>query len=785
MPRLHIFCCPDPGEGLGIRVLSRGECLEAAPGVEVEDGQIRVRLQPAAPPPGAVEVRLIPDDESEYCNAGAPTLRFGRAVLRSPSGGTRLLLQEWVLVLRHPDHCRWLSTRATATGVGSGGPRDIGPIVMPAIPEGNARSLPVFPAAAQRTVVRLTSPLVVPGELLTLVWHFTDVPAPAIRRHDAGWLETPCLRGGRVVEVAGEFGAEDRRLLVQGHGGWVVCAASDHVPYTTGDWVFYSHVGSLCQGCEWWDTFMTVNLDTASGGSHTLPKAQPRPVLEVGMAPEAVILPLACGGHAAESPRFEPYVPSSDGHGSLGSVLDFCLRRGVVIQADANGTLSLEMAWGREDGVPVHYHCPGAETVDGGHTAFQPEDAVLVVSSRERNTALAVIGFADKTPRPCTEYIVISVSLPGHGGNTWYLVWDALAGGPARDLPDGHGEVLPASVFPCTREVLAYWLEQSRPVTVEDQMGPLLGAERLGFKDTVSQRVDSRPSPGRQCAVLACDPPLDCPTYAATLDGEALGGRCGVCQVEAVQDNPHAGRDTASHGREVIHVFEEEEGRLHDLRSWREEHPFLCCERQAAAPHPATSMRCVWGGFEDVIQVSRTYAAWREVRFATDGSENSLEFSETVTDRIAFPGVPHRSAFEWTDTTHVRRPLVSSMVSNPDTDAVREWVWNDRTVVVNGFGLRTHRSWLFAYVVIARRWWIEPYAAGGAVKQPHPGFDITVAAGSGSAVGDSLAGSPFGLSTDGALEAALTALLQAAYEDAAFTASSIHSEFHCAWEVRT
>ncbi len=781
MPQLSIFCCPLHGATSGLRVHSRGECLEPGPGLETSGAQVFVHLQAARSSRGKVEVRLLPEYENEYCDAGTPSLRFGRAVRRSPTGVEEAMLDDLALILKHPKHCRWLATTAQAHGPQTGEPRRIGPIVVPEVPGGNARSRPVLPAANGRSMVFVETPQAVPGDLLSLVWDFAGPGVAVSRVHAGGWMETPCLRGGRVVETAGEEGEEDRRLLVQGHGGWAVCAASDHVPYQVGDWVFYSHVGSLCRRCEWWESYMTVDVNTASGGSHTRPDEEPRPVLEAGMTPQAVILPLVCGGFASESPVFEPYAPPAVRRGELGDLLDFCLRRGVVIEAQANGTLDVEMEWGREGNLPVHYHCPNAVSVAGGHTAFQPDDAVLVVSTRGLQLAHAVLGFADKRPRPCAEYILIAVGIPEHGGREFCLVWDAQTGRPAQDLPDGHGGTLSPDVFPCTRDVLQPWLDQSRPVPIQDQMHNLLGAERLGFRDTVSERIDCRPSPGRQCEPLTCDPPGECPTYPAALDGEPLGVRCGVCLVEDARANAHAGQDIASHRREITHVFADEEGHLHDVRLWREEHPFLCCERQAAAPHPATSLRCVWGDFTDVLQVSREYTAWREVWFVTDLTENTMEFSETVTDRIAFPGIFHRSAFAWTDVSHARRPVVQD--SGQHSDSTREWIWNDRTVVVNGFGLRTHRSWLFAYAVVTRCWWLEPYVTEG-VKHLHPGFDIVVAAGSGSTLEYPLSDSPFTLPTDTSLEAALTALLQAAFDDATFTASSIHSEFAFSWEVR-
>ncbi|GAB7079879.1 hypothetical protein [Megalodesulfovibrio paquesii] len=781
MPRLSVYCCPMQATAAGVRVASRGECPGAGPGVEVAPGKVLVRLRSKQLPRGEVMIRLLPEDETVFCDAGTPTLRFGRAIRTSETESTVAMLDELALLLKHPDHCRWLATTAHASGPETHEPRRIGPLIIPGTPEGNARSRPVLPAANGRSVVHITGAEAVPGDQLQLVWDFGGGAEEKVvtRVHAGGWLETPCLRGGRIVETAGEIGSEDRRFLVRGHGLWTICSASDHVPYAVGDWVFFSLVNSACTRGQWWERYMTLDLRDLSGGSQTLPEEQPRPALEAGMAPQGLILPLECGGFSAQSPAFEPYAPPVVSGSRMGDILDLCLRRGTVIEVRSDGTLAVELPWGRENGLPAHYHCPGAATIAGGHTAFQPEDEVLVVSTRGRELAHAVIGFADKRPRPCAEYLVIATGIPEHNGRQFYLVWDALLGGPAEDLPDGHGGLLSPLVFPCTREVIQHWLDQSRAVPVADQMPGLLDAERLGFVDSVNGRYDDRPSPARQCAGLSCNPPGGCLELPFTVGGDVLGGHCGACQDEDRQPNAYAGQDVATLTRETSHSRVEEEDHVYDYRAWREEHPYLQCERRAAGPHPATSLRCVWGGFEAAVQVSRRYDAWREVRFATDYSENSVIFEEAVTDRIVFPGIAHRSSFEWTDVTRSSRPAAS--VPGGGSGA-REWVWNDRTVTVNGFGLRTQRSWLFAYVLVSRRWQIAPYAGTG--KVPAPGFDISVAAGAGSVLEHPLGGSPFALPTDATLEAALAALVQAAFDDADFSQGIIHSENAFVWEVR-
>ncbi|AGW14153.1 hypothetical protein [Megalodesulfovibrio gigas] len=753
----------------------RQRVCDDAPRVQRQGDVLTIQAQPAGSGrPGDVYVTVAtrPRQATQYCDLADPRLTVGQAAQAVYGSDDIAPLPYAVVQFNNPDDCRWRGSRAIKHGYdAAAGPLGIqvGVSSQPSMQGGDAESEQLIPGAGALIRSDLQNVCVAPGEWIEPAMTMFDGIEYAMHTGEGTHFATACLAGGRVLDVLGKHGSQDVQYLVAviGPAGAILqkcmCTPSDYAEWAIGDWVI---VAIGLDDCD--DQAMTpVDIYNDGTGSTT------RVDLTGG-----IILPLAAGAYIAESTPYQPWpVPRVTRH-PMGDVLALCLRTGTIAAVNRNGTMDIEMPWGMAYDVPAHYHCPEAATVAGGHTAFQPGDAVIVASTRAQEVAHVVFGFADGAPRPCSEYIVISTGIPNHGGREFYLVWDAVAGRPAADLPDGNGGVLPPSVFPCTRDVILPWLEQSRSVSVEDQMDNLHAAERLGWQETASGRVDAWPSAGRMCADLACDPPHECPWYNAYVDGERLGGHCGYCHDEIQQPNAVSGYDTASMDRQVTHQFINEEGHIHVLQYWHEEHPFIQNERESSLSRPPYSVRCVWAEFESVIQASRTYSARREVFFATDLSDNLVLFEEEITDRVTFPGVGFRPDCEWTEKTTVRKPAAPQ----GDED-VREWTWNDRTVTVNGFGLRTHRSWLFAYVMVSRRWWVEPYVNSEA-KHVHPGFDIVVAAGSGSVLDDPLTVSPFSLPTDAALEMALTALVQAAFDDAEFT-TAIHTENAFRWEVRS
>lgn len=668
------------------------------PALELQGERCTYRLKKAGTPGQFAWVRLLPNGATIYCDVGPPRLRFGRVIERTGVQESGELLDELGLLVRHPKHCHWRQTAILAQGAGSEPVRRVGGRYYPHIGKGDARVRPAMPGAGATALSCMTAAEVVPGDLLSLEWTFWDGQEAKPMAHPGGYFETPCLRGGRVVETAGEPGEEDRRYLVEGHGLLVVAAASDHVPYALGDWVYYSLVSHQCLSCRWFDSYMTLNSTDSTGGSQMLPEPEPRPPFSAGQPPQAVILPLVCGGMQAETPAFQAYAMPEVTPYPMGDVLDFCLRKALLIEVDGNGEASLELPWGRVDGVPVHYHCPDAADVAGGHGAFQPDDEVLVVSSREQQVAHAVIGFADKIPRPCKEYIVISTGLPHMGGREFYLVWDVTTGELARDIPDGAGGLLDPSNFPCERAMLEPWFEASRIIEPYDEMSNLLEAQRIGFLDTVNARLDDQPHPQRYGAAMHCTLSEPCPSFGWL----GLGELCGECEETSETANAHQGMDTGRFTKLVEASFDEvsEVSEVFERRTWRDEHPYIRCVRDVAGPHPPSSCLCQWGSFSAELQASRIYQATQDIWFDSDLVQDLMIFEERVTDRVAFPGIPHRASLEWTDVTTSSRPVV-----NPD--GPRSWRWEDRAVTLGGFGLRTQRSWCFAYVCITRPWHMD------------------------------------------------------------------------------
>lgn len=88
-----------------------------------------------------------------------------------------------------------------------------------------------------------------------------------------------------------------------------------------------------------------------------------------------------------------------------------CLLTGQIISVDsANDKADVEIGgYGRKNGVPIFYHCPGSNTVEGGSSAFSEDDLVLVLAGNAEGSTspdFKVVGFTDGL-KQCTQKKIV------------------------------------------------------------------------------------------------------------------------------------------------------------------------------------------------------------------------------------------------------------------------------------------------------------------------------------------------------------------------------------------
>lgn len=396
-------------------------CDQTAAAIEREGNQVTIRVktgQETKPARHAATIRVTPDNPEchTYSRLPDPGLIIAQAARKTVDDDAPLEALPYILMRSQiPEHCHWRLSRAYKHGfdasVGALG-TGVGAIAMAKAGDGNAATLPVLPweGAFQETHMRQIE--IAPGEWVEPGYQMSDDAEIVMHRGRGQPFATASLSGGRVLAVVGDYGTEDIHYMVGmvGKSGEIVaqsqCTPSDHVEYQIGDWVFVA----LGAGCEQPAMpLLDVDGQAIEGG---------------GLAPSlqgGVILPLVCGNFKAQGPNFQALPLPGETSYPAGDLLAFCLLIGTIIEVyHPEGVVDVEMPWGRVDSVPVHYHCPQATGTAGGHGAFQADDEVLVVSSREAQAAHAVVGFSDGMPRLCKEYVVISMGLGHMGGASYY-----------------------------------------------------------------------------------------------------------------------------------------------------------------------------------------------------------------------------------------------------------------------------------------------------------------------------------------------------------------------------
>jgi hypothetical protein len=134
-----------------------------------------------------------------------------------------------------------------------------------------------------------------------------------------------------------------------------------------------------------------------------------------------------------------PFRLNTQFEGDIETMMDICFAEAVltaVEYSDDTCSLTMTVDTGEEkelitrSNVPIHYHCPKKETIDGGSIAFKVNDTVLVCNHSGncdwRNDEIKVIGFPNQL-KTCLPYIYIRI---GH----WSFLWDVSTGAYATGI---------------------------------------------------------------------------------------------------------------------------------------------------------------------------------------------------------------------------------------------------------------------------------------------------------------------------------------------------------------
>jgi len=294
---------------------------------------------------------------------------------------------------------------------------------------------------------------IVPGSKLEIVHYLNCNPPGNIITGDHDWWRNCCINGGVIMSINGDIDATDMTFTVRVFGTEIPDVSvppSDFVVYGVGDWVILLLIGGACA-----ETDNKGSLETDGDFYMAVP-------FKVG----DFLTTTSC-----ESIDFD-----KDDNRSL-----FGLRAlpATIIEMGANDTADVETdRFGRLNGVPIHYHCPGQITVDGGSAGFAEEDEVVLAIADVAHDAHVpgpdqppqlrwIIGHLDGIRRTCVpDYWMFELT------PRVVLVYDLNANKIATDIPDGYGGFLH---FPCwsytadiSGFVYDYWLTQTDAVVLSD-----------------------------------------------------------------------------------------------------------------------------------------------------------------------------------------------------------------------------------------------------------------------------------------------------------------------------
>jgi hypothetical protein len=245
--------------------------------------------------PDRVEMDIMPESLPSDC----PAVRHGRFVLtldpdprpmvcepfchyyaNEPESMISIYwgeFESWIIIeFRNPDHCQWILSQLIAYGpLECQGPGDC-PLVLVEvdapgeIPENKADAH----SGGGTTIYQVTQNQIVPGMKIQLTHFFYN--GSNTERYDPDFIYyvSPCLTGGLITAVNGDYDDPNISFTVEVLGRTVTAYPSDFVTYEVGDWVYMVKTPGVTETCR--DTardpndYFAPNLETPYTGQWTI-----------------------------------------------------------------------------------------------------------------------------------------------------------------------------------------------------------------------------------------------------------------------------------------------------------------------------------------------------------------------------------------------------------------------------------------------------------------------------------------------------------------------------------
>lgn len=158
------------------------------------------------------------------------------------------------------------------------------------------------------------------------------------------------------------------------------------------------------------------------------------------------------------------YEPIEYDVGEVRELFDSCIFVGTItkVKHDVNKANVETEEWGTISDIPIHYHCPGKETVDDGHLAFEEGDEVYLLHDGSQlppnPSTLKVVGRVEGLKVCPQDYVLVRFQNDDTGTPDKCFVWDVNAIGVAINIPKNGGGF---ALFPCDFGDITQWYSQT------------------------------------------------------------------------------------------------------------------------------------------------------------------------------------------------------------------------------------------------------------------------------------------------------------------------------------
>jgi hypothetical protein len=231
----------------------------------------------------------------------------------------------------------------------------------------------------------VTERTLVPGELLQLAWTLKIDDKIYTGPVMGSWYATPLITGGKIISKVDDEDEDSNAYVVRVQDVNLVCLATDWAEYKIGDWAFVLKPGE------------TVLDETKEYGSGDI--SQPT-FGDTGYR----LLPLTMDNFGNAHGDFEKKTMVTSTPEALEKVFKTTQHTGTITSVDyetgkASVVVGDSVLAGSFDNVPIFYHCPDKNTTEDGPSAFNEDDAVIVLNegggASPSASDLSIVGFKD------------------------------------------------------------------------------------------------------------------------------------------------------------------------------------------------------------------------------------------------------------------------------------------------------------------------------------------------------------------------------------------------------